>query len=93
MRYRSRQSVPPGRIQLGLRTWAPSNPSRKESTERLRLIRRTDELFDIIVDYPESMAALEDLKVRGLDRLRPDLQECLFKVDHRSLLVEKLNAA
>ena len=24
---------------------------------------RTDELFDIIVDYPDSMAALEDLKV------------------------------
>lgn len=24
---------------------------------------RTDELFDIIVDYPESLAALEDLKV------------------------------
>jgi hypothetical protein len=28
--------------------------------------RRTDELFDIIVDYPDSMAALEDLKVRYL---------------------------
>ncbi len=24
---------------------------------------RTDELFSIIVDYPESLAALEDLKV------------------------------
>ena len=24
---------------------------------------RTNELFDIIVDYPDSMAALEDLKV------------------------------
>lgn len=27
------------------------------------LTGRTDELFDIIVDYPESLAALEDLKV------------------------------
>ncbi|WVQ81579.1 hypothetical protein IAT38_003703 [Cryptococcus sp. DSM 104549] len=42
---------------------------------------RTDELFDIIVDFPESMAALEDLK------------ECLFKVDQRLELVTKLNAA
>ncbi|WWD20956.1 hypothetical protein CI109_105434 [Kwoniella shandongensis] len=42
---------------------------------------RTDELFDIIVDFPESMAALEDLK------------ECLFKVDQRLELVNKLNAA
>ncbi|GFZ51497.1 hypothetical protein JCM24511_09264 [Saitozyma sp. JCM 24511] len=42
---------------------------------------RTDELFDIIVDYPDSMAALEDLK------------ECLFKVDQRSVLVDKLKAA
>ncbi|WVR09240.1 hypothetical protein IAU60_006304 [Kwoniella sp. DSM 27419] len=42
---------------------------------------RTDELFDIIVDFPDSMAALEDLK------------ECLFKVDQRMELVNKLNAA
>ncbi|ORX38980.1 hypothetical protein BD324DRAFT_618100 [Kockovaella imperatae] len=42
---------------------------------------RTDELFDIIVDYPDSMAALEDLK------------ECLFKVDQRAALVDKLKAA
>ncbi|KAK8843503.1 hypothetical protein IAR55_007163 [Kwoniella newhampshirensis] len=42
---------------------------------------RTDELFDIIVDFPESMAALEDLK------------ECLFKVDQRLELVNKLNAS
>ncbi|ORY29102.1 hypothetical protein BCR39DRAFT_593973 [Naematelia encephala] len=42
---------------------------------------RTDELFDIIVDYPDSMAALDDLK------------ECLFKVDQRSVLVDKLKAA
>ncbi|WWC91460.1 uncharacterized protein L201_006406 [Kwoniella dendrophila CBS 6074] len=42
---------------------------------------RTDELFDIIVDFPDSMAALEDLK------------ECLFKVDQRLELVNKLNAA
>jgi anaphase-promoting complex subunit 2 len=27
------------------------------------LVRRTEELFDIIVDFPDSMAALEDLKV------------------------------
>ncbi|WVQ72144.1 hypothetical protein IAR50_001689 [Cryptococcus sp. DSM 104548] len=42
---------------------------------------RTDELFDIIIDFPDSMAALEDLK------------ECLFKVDQRLELVNKLNAA
>ncbi|WWC73346.1 uncharacterized protein I206_107313 [Kwoniella pini CBS 10737] len=42
---------------------------------------RADELFDIIVDFPDSMAALEDLK------------ECLFKVDQRLELVNKLNAA
>ncbi|WVQ94804.1 hypothetical protein IAU59_001887 [Kwoniella sp. CBS 9459] len=42
---------------------------------------RTDELFDIIVDFPDSMAALEDLR------------ECLFKVDQRVELVNKLNAA
>ncbi|WVF67210.1 hypothetical protein IAT40_001958 [Kwoniella sp. CBS 6097] len=42
---------------------------------------RTDELFDIIVDFPDSMAALEDLR------------ECLFKVDQRLELVNKLNAA
>lgn len=27
------------------------------------LIIRTDELFDIIVDYPDSLPALEDLEV------------------------------
>ncbi|ODN83719.1 hypothetical protein L202_01813 [Cryptococcus amylolentus CBS 6039] len=42
---------------------------------------RTDELFDIIIDFPDSMAALEDLK------------ECLFKVDQRVELVNKLKAA
>ncbi|TYJ52510.1 hypothetical protein B9479_006870 [Cryptococcus floricola] len=42
---------------------------------------RTDELFDIIIDFPDSMAALEDLK------------ECLYKVDQRLELVNKLNAA
>lgn len=42
---------------------------------------RTKELFDIIVDYPDSLAALEDLK------------ECLFKVDLRSDLVDRLNAS
>ncbi|EIW67008.1 hypothetical protein TREMEDRAFT_45474 [Tremella mesenterica DSM 1558] len=42
---------------------------------------RTDELFDIIVAYPDSMAALEDLK------------ECLFKVDQRSVLVDKLKTS
>lgn len=42
---------------------------------------RTDELFDIIVDHPDSLAALEDLK------------ECLFRVDQRGILVDKLKAA
>ncbi|BEI91550.1 uncharacterized protein CcaverHIS019_0403700 [Cutaneotrichosporon cavernicola] len=40
---------------------------------------RTDELFDIIVDFPDSMAALEDLK------------DCLFKIDQRDQVVEKFN--
>ncbi|KAK4687974.1 anaphase-promoting complex subunit 2, partial [Tremellales sp. Uapishka_1] len=42
---------------------------------------RSDELFGIIVDYPDSLAALEDLK------------ECLYKVDQRSVLVDKLKAS
>ncbi|CAK9787026.1 unnamed protein product [Cutaneotrichosporon oleaginosum] len=42
---------------------------------------RTNELFDIIVDFPDSMAALEDLK------------DCLFKIDQRDQIVEKLCAA
>ena len=54
---------------------------------------RTNELFDIIVDYPDSMAALEDLKVRTLGARSLTEQECLFKVDQRSILVDKLKAA
>lgn len=53
---------------------------------------RTDELFSIIVDYPESISALEDLKV-SRTIAQTNSQECLFKVDQRALLVEKLQAA
>ncbi|KAI0032569.1 ubiquitin-protein ligase [Vararia minispora EC-137] len=42
---------------------------------------RTKELFDIIIDYPESAAALQDLK------------ECLQRVDQRSQLVQSLRKA
>ena len=37
--------------------------SLKVKRYRLGLMVSTDELFDIIVDYPDSLAALEDLKV------------------------------
>jgi hypothetical protein len=36
------------------------------------LIGRTDELFDIIVDYPDSLAALEDLKVGRVIKVYAD---------------------
>ncbi|WOO86035.1 Anaphase-promoting complex subunit 2 [Vanrija pseudolonga] len=42
---------------------------------------RTEELFDIIVDFPDSLAALEDLR------------DCLIKVDQRDQLVDRLRAA
>nr|ODN88552.1 anaphase-promoting complex subunit 2 [Cryptococcus depauperatus CBS 7841] len=42
---------------------------------------RTKELFDIIVDFPDSLAALEDLR------------ECLFKIDHRLVLISRLTVA
>ncbi|VDB91912.1 unnamed protein product [Peniophora sp. CBMAI 1063] len=42
---------------------------------------RTKELFDIIVDYPDSEGALQDLK------------ECLLRVDQRPKLVQSLRAA
>ncbi|KAI5480345.1 anaphase-promoting complex subunit 2 [Pseudohyphozyma bogoriensis] len=45
----------------------------------LGLLRST-ELFDIIVDFPESKPALEDLKI------------CMFKTDQRSIIVTRLRA-
>ncbi|PSR71728.1 hypothetical protein PHLCEN_2v12376, partial [Hermanssonia centrifuga] len=42
---------------------------------------RIQEIFDIIIDFPESQKALEDLK------------ECLQRVDHRSQLVQSLRTA
>lgn len=45
------------------------------------LTRRTTELFDIIVSYPDTLPALEDLK------------ECLAKVDSRDNLVAALKAS
>ncbi|TFK95789.1 ubiquitin-protein ligase [Pterulicium gracile] len=42
---------------------------------------RTEEIFDIIIDYPESAGALEDLK------------ECLQRVDQRAALVSALRKA
>ncbi|KAG6815869.1 hypothetical protein H0H87_010659 [Tephrocybe sp. NHM501043] len=41
---------------------------------------RTKEIFDIIIDFPDSMGALQDLK----------LQDCLQRVDQRSALVQSL---
>lgn len=40
-----------------------------------------EEIFDIIIDYPDSKLALEDLK------------ECLARVDQRSQLVQSLRKA
>lgn len=62
------------------------------------ILYRTDELFDIIVDYPESLAALEDLKVNyGLSQssrlFELTRQECLAKIDQRDTLVNKLKAS
>ena len=42
---------------------------------------RTQEIFDIIIDYPDSQPALQDLK------------ECLARVDQRSELVTALRKA
>ncbi|KAI0953198.1 hypothetical protein AcW1_007481 [Taiwanofungus camphoratus] len=42
---------------------------------------RTREIFDVIVDYPESLAALQDLK------------ECLLRVDQRTQLIQTLRKA
>ncbi|KAJ3549516.1 hypothetical protein NM688_g5170 [Phlebia brevispora] len=42
---------------------------------------RIQEIFDIIIDFPESQKALEDLK------------ECLQRVDHRAQLVQSLRKA
>ncbi|KAH9950660.1 hypothetical protein B0H21DRAFT_722720 [Amylocystis lapponica] len=42
---------------------------------------RTREIFDIIIDYPDSMSALQDLK------------ECLQRVDQRGQLVQTLRKA
>ncbi|PLW15690.1 hypothetical protein PCANC_14344 [Puccinia coronata f. sp. avenae] len=42
---------------------------------------RINELFDIIVDFPETMPVLEDLRI------------CLNKTDQRAYLVQKLRAA
>ena len=59
---------------------------------------RTREIFDIIIDFPESTGALLDLKVCDvprvpcLNRLNA-LQECLQRVDQRSGLVGALRAA
>lgn len=42
---------------------------------------RTREIFDIIIDYPDSASALKDLK------------DCLQRVDHRAQLVQSLRKA
>lgn len=62
-------------------------------------ICRTKEIFDIIVDFPESMGALQDLKV-GMNfcgRYKLNIlfytQECLARVDQRADLVQALRHA
>ena len=47
------------RVQMNWQYLWPSHP--------LTEVYRTDELFDIIVDYPDSLAALEDLKVSFIE--------------------------
>jgi anaphase-promoting complex subunit 2 len=62
---------------------------------------RTDEMFDIVIDYPDSTPALHDLKVGLLSAstlpahsLTPwRVQECLQRVDQRSQLVQALRKA
>ncbi|KAL7280018.1 hypothetical protein ACG7TL_006431 [Trametes sanguinea] len=65
---------------------------------------RIQEIFDIIIDYPDSQSALQDLKVASsgpglddinviVDRVRRRLQECLQRVDQRSQLVITLRKA
>ncbi|KAI0365712.1 ubiquitin-protein ligase [Pilatotrama ljubarskyi] len=65
---------------------------------------RIQEIFDIIIDYPDSQSALQDLKVAShrpgledfdimINRVRGRLQECLQRVDQRSQLVITLRKA
>ncbi|KAI0670871.1 ubiquitin-protein ligase [Trametes maxima] len=66
---------------------------------------RIQEIFDIIIDYPDSQSALQDLKVASsrpgfetfeqmmINRVRGRLQECLQRVDQRSQLVVTLRKA
>lgn len=63
-------------------------------------VPRTNEIFDIIVDYPDSRPALDDLKVRRLTvpplfvaNFLSTTQECLQRVDQRSQLVQSLRKA
>ena len=55
---------------------------------------RTRELFDIIIDFPESTPALEDLKVHSNYSSSQSslivIQECLSRVDQRANLVQSL---
>ncbi|KAH9891559.1 ubiquitin-protein ligase [Cubamyces lactineus] len=65
---------------------------------------RIQEIFDIIIDHPDSQSALQDLKVASsrpgledfdmmVNRVRGRLQECLQRVDQRSQLVITLRKA
>lgn len=60
---------------------------------------RSTELFDIILNYPASLPALEDIKVHtpGSDGHTPNLthvplQTCLLKTDQRGHIVTQLRA-
>lgn len=64
----------------------------------LRELDRVRELFDIIIDFPDSRKALEDLKVctplrSASSKCQFVLQECLQRVDQRSGLVQNLRKA
>ncbi|EIW59111.1 ubiquitin-protein ligase [Trametes versicolor FP-101664 SS1] len=65
---------------------------------------RIQEIFDIIIDFPDSQSALLDLKVASsrpgfdnyemmVNRVRGRIQECLQRVDQRSQLVINLRKA
>lgn len=70
----------------------------------LTFILSIQEIFDIIIDFPDSQSALLDLKVASsrpgfdnyemmVNRVRGRIQECLQRVDQRSQLVVNLRKA
>jgi anaphase-promoting complex subunit 2 len=63
------------------------------------LFLRTREIFDIIIDFPDSMGALQDLRVCLIftpllfASLTAKTQDCMQRVDQRAALVQSLRKA